>query len=408
MNKYLFLLIIASVFISQKAIAQIQIKGYNNGKFQYERNSRQRTYQELEKNLQKKRQEERQRYNSNSNQFSNSASVKNIDQSNEKVISLVSNGTGKTKEEAIQNALRSAIEQTYGTFVSANTEVLNDELIKDDIVTVSSGNVKSYKELSVNQSDELYDVSVQVTISIDHLTQFAQSRGMQAELAGASFIMNMKMKELNKKNEAASIEHMIEKARAIAKNGLFDYLLEIGEPRRNNNSKYSISIKILFCENSNTIAFYKTIYDTFKALSLTKTEINDYKKANIPYYVYDIQLKLQTSFGCFALRNKYENTKSEDTWLMPMYMKELQNYILKDNLGNKWVGNSEAHPVDANIVGSSSFHFKPDEDTFWMYRGKRVVVRDNKRIYYVQKFSIEYTEEELSKLSSITIDHNKD
>ena len=73
-------------------------------------------------------------------------------QSNDKVVTLVVNGTGQTKEEATRNALRSAIEQAFGTFVSANTEVLNDELIKDEIVTVSSGNIVSYKELSLSEN----------------------------------------------------------------------------------------------------------------------------------------------------------------------------------------------------------------------------------------------------------------
>ena len=372
-----------------------------------EKNRRQSTYyQELEKQLEKESQKERQRYNSNNNQLSSSVSINKTEQSSEKVISLVSNGTGKTKEEAIQNALRSAIEQTYGTFVSSNTEVLNDDMIKDEIVTVSSGNIKSYKELSVDQSDGFYDVSVQVTISIDHLTQFAQSRGMQAELAGASFVMNMRMKELNKKNEAASIEHMIEKAKAIAKNGLFDYLLEIGEPQMMRGSKYTIMLTIYFCENDNTIAFFKTLYETIQTLSLSSWEVKEYQKANIPYYVYNIQLS-QSRLGKYALRNDYINTRKGYTWLMPMYMKELSNYVIKDNLGNKWNGNHE-NLQDANPFEGESLHFNPAESYRKVNKGIGIVLRDNKRIYYVQKFSIDYTEEELSKLTSITIENKRD
>ena len=53
---------------------------------------------------------------------------------------LTVSADGETKDEAIKMALRSAIEQAYGTFVSANTMLLNDELVKDEIVTISSGN----------------------------------------------------------------------------------------------------------------------------------------------------------------------------------------------------------------------------------------------------------------------------
>ena len=53
-----------------------------------------------------------------------------------KTVTLVVSGQGKTQDEAKQNALRSAIEQAFGTFISSKTEILNDELVKDEIVSV--------------------------------------------------------------------------------------------------------------------------------------------------------------------------------------------------------------------------------------------------------------------------------
>ena len=189
----------------------------------YER--RERLEKESANNQQRIRSQQQSSIESSSNEV-RSTSTETI-QTNDKVVSLVANGTGSTKEEATKNALRSAIEQAFGTFVSANTAVLDDELVKDEIVTVSTGNIKTYNVLSSSQSSSgLYDVSVQAVVSIDQLTKFAQSKGMQTELAGASFVMNMKIRELNKKNEVAAIEHMIEKVMAIAQNGLFDYKLE--------------------------------------------------------------------------------------------------------------------------------------------------------------------------------------
>ena len=56
-------------------------------------------------------------------------------------VTLVVTGEGATKEEATNNALRSAVEQAFGVFVSANTEILNDEIVKDEIASISSGNI---------------------------------------------------------------------------------------------------------------------------------------------------------------------------------------------------------------------------------------------------------------------------
>ena len=404
------------------------------------------------------------------------SNANNMPQSNDKVVSLVANGTGSTKEEATRNALRSAIEQAFGTFVSANTEVLNDDLIKDEIVTVSAGSIKSYRELSSSQINGMYDVSVQATVSIDQLTKFAQSKGMQAELAGASFTMNMKMRELNKKNEAAAIGHMIEKVKAIAKNGLFDYKIEIGEPQLTRNSNYAVKINILFYENENTKIFYNTIYNTFEALKLSKTEIAEYQKAKLNYYVYNKQLE-EKNTGFYALRNSYtrdpisKKFKLTCSWLMPMFMEYVLNYEIKDNLGNIWhckiekVEDTHANykkwnkieeqcqliwKYDERIFGSrfientyyyilspsdriagitgklrkegnvtlnvpikdfgndnylTNLHFNPLIDDNPNDGGIRK--RINEHLYYQQEFFIIYSQDELSRLNSITINHRR-
>ena len=384
---------------------------------------------------------------------------------------------GNTKEEATRNALRNAIEQAFGTFVSANTQVLNDELIKDEITTVSTGNIKSYKELSVNQSSGMYDVSVQAIVSIDQLTKFAQSKGMQAELAGASFTMNMKMRELNRKNEITAIDHMIEKAKAIAKNGLFDYKLEIGEPQLTKNSNYAVKINVLFYENSNTKAFYDLIYNTLEALSLNNTEVAEYQKANLKYYVYNRQL--EEARGIYVLRNSYARMgrlsgrfRYTCPWIMPMLIDAALSYEIKDNIGTSitcrslkiddlhqkyreteqmektnqliWYYEEEIdkdngyqrdgyyyyfYPSNriAGIIGKNrkegsvnlnvpikdygndralpNLHFNPLLKDNLNDRG--LSDRINQRLYYQQEFFIVYSENELSKLNSITIEHRK-
>ena len=63
-------------------------------------------------------------------------------------VKLTVSGQGKTEEEAVNNALRLAVEEAYGVFVSANSNILNDEVVKDEIATISSGNIKSFKLLS--------------------------------------------------------------------------------------------------------------------------------------------------------------------------------------------------------------------------------------------------------------------
>ena len=494
MNKY-FILLVLAILVPNGTMAQGWLNKMANDYRQRnqqrttQRNNNQRTYQYNQRNNRQERTYQQRRETQQRNNYQqqnynpeeisssnneNSSNINNQVQGNDKVVTLVTSGTGTTKEEATKNALRNAIEQAFGTFVSSNTEVLNDELIKDEIATVSTGNVKSYKELSVNQNNGIYDVSVQAVVSIDQLTKFAQSKGMQAELAGASFIMNMKIRELNKKNEITAIDHMIEKAKAIAKNGLFDYKLEIGEPQLSKDSKYLVKINVLFYENENTKAFYDLIYSTIEALKLSYTELTEYKKAKMKYYVYNKQL--QFGIGSYVLRNDYQgnNYRSGNyPWIMPMFMDAVLNYEIKDNIGNVWCCRHEKlEDTHANyqkklqIEKQNQFIWSYDEK---IYTGSRYIdnvyyyilspsnrivgiegksrnegsvtlyvpikdygndhalpnlhfnpllednvndtgLRDriNKRLYYQQEFFITYSENELSKLNSITIEHRKE
>lgn len=125
-------------------------------------------------------------------------------------VTLVVTGDGKTKEEATKVALRSAIEQVYGTFVSANTSLVNDELTKDEIVTISSGNIKSYEEIESLSSDDYSIVTLKATVSISTLVSYAKSKGASVEFAGSTFGMNMKIKELNRKNEQVALDNLLD------------------------------------------------------------------------------------------------------------------------------------------------------------------------------------------------------
>ena len=53
-------------------------------------------------------------------------------------------------------------------------------------------------------------VNIQAIVSIGKLISFAKSHGMKAELSGAAFAMNMKMKELNRKNELIVMENLVQ------------------------------------------------------------------------------------------------------------------------------------------------------------------------------------------------------
>lgn len=124
-------------------------------------------------------------------------------------IALMVTSDGATKDDAIKNALRTAIEQTYGVFVSANTDILNDDLVKDEIATISSGNIKKFTEVSYSKSENSHTVTLDVIVSKGKLLSYAKSKGAECELDGAALVGNIELLILNTENEEVAIRNLI-------------------------------------------------------------------------------------------------------------------------------------------------------------------------------------------------------
>lgn len=227
-------------------------------------------------------------------------------------VTLIVSSDGATKEEATLKALRNAIEQAYGAFVSANTQILNDELVKDEIVTVSNGNIKKYEELSHSMLPNGNQfVTLNATVSISKLVSFAQSKGASAELAGETFAMNLKMDELYKENFNKAIENIIFQFVTLVNDlpNLFDCELSLREPSLDINDKNLVSVigNIIVKENSNTLLIRQ-----FIANSLIPLLINN-KKSTSNYRNVDVEVPFSWSY-------KYnKNNEKEKEFLSRQY-----------------------------------------------------------------------------------------
>lgn len=209
-------------------------------------------------------------------------------------VKLVASGEGMTETEAVHNALRSAIEQTYGVFVSANTDILNDDLVKDEVVTVSSGNIHSYKTLGcVELANGNKSVQVEAVVSVSSLVDFAKAKGATCEFAGAVFGANIKMINLNKMNAEKALEHLYEQLNAIASN-MYDYELNVGEPKVDGN----IEITVLVKANENYKQFTDIVYNTLTSLS--SNNVGQLDAMNVKYTKAAIDKRESTSMSAMS------------------------------------------------------------------------------------------------------------
>ena len=130
---------------------------------------------------------------------------------NAQEIEVISSGQGKTEEEATRIALRNALEDSYGTFISSSSIISNDILVSDEIISLVQGNIKKYKILN---STQLPDMQIYVTVksivALNKLSDFCQSNGMNIKFEGASIVMNIEQQIFNAKNEEKIINNIKE------------------------------------------------------------------------------------------------------------------------------------------------------------------------------------------------------
>ena len=197
----------------------------------------------------------------------------------DKTVTLTVSAQGQTISEAKQNALRDAIEQAFGAFISSNTEILNDELVKDEILSVSNGNIQDYEVIYEAQMPSgAHAVSITATVSVNKLSAFVESKGVEVEFKGGLLAVNVKQQILNEKNEVKTIDNIMLVSEEILDKS-YDFELVRGEPKqKGSNNSWQIPLRVDVKFNKNINQFNSYLHNSLKGLSMSEDEIKRYKQ----------------------------------------------------------------------------------------------------------------------------------
>lgn len=322
-------------------------------------------------------------------------------------ITLTVSSDGPTKDDAVKNALRTAIEQAYGAFVSANATILNDELVKDEIVTVSNGSIKDYKEISSAQTaNGTYSVTLSTTVSLPNLITYAKNHGSECEFAGNTFGMEMRLFEIQKENEKTALLNLNSQLRSILPN-LLRWRIDIKEPRVIKYLPITYSYNEKFATQkdgtTNTALFQRIkgmqkddffevsmdiyaimpendfISETLKDLSISREAVESYESKGLDVCGFNWPPQ---SGGYYDNTLYFRNNRSDFRQLMDSIFKTISmammDFVITDNLGRRHYLYPEEIFASSN---SRNCEFEPFS-SFGFYHGDNInVVRDfnNKR-----------------------------
>ncbi len=93
------------------------------------------------------------------------------------------------RDNAIQDALRKAVEQAVGTMVSSETLVQNFQTLNDRIYTQTKGYIQNYRIAGENPGPNLYQVTVQATVAIGDLKKDLEGLGILLGQVGKPRLM---------------------------------------------------------------------------------------------------------------------------------------------------------------------------------------------------------------------------
>ena len=313
----------------------------------------------------------------------------------EDVVTLVVTGEGKTEQEAVVSALRTAIEQAFGCFISSNTTILNDELVSDEIVSVGTGNVKQYKKLSSGTlSSGSSSVTLEATISLGKLSDYTVSKGASIEFDGQSVANNLRaqrmLDKINLENEIVAMTTLCQQLYTLLPD-VFDYDLSI----ISSGVSEKVSGKVLVKKNSTTDLFVESISNTLSALSVGK----DSDKSAVEVYFAGNTYYLRSCEWAFFMKDVFSSL-NERAWGWRITSQDPEQVFYSISSKHDYPYCGLGGMTDYKHLTEVSMSITGNDGGIWK---KIKYNKQESNVLFSHDFSISFTDEQLDNLREIAI-----
>jgi hypothetical protein len=204
----------------------------------------------------------------------------------DKTINITVSGSGKTLEDAKQDAFRSAINQSIGTFINANPDLTIDQSTLDQIATFSSGTIKSFSILNKSQlPDGKFGLTLKAIVSLTKLRTQVELKGISIEINGSEFASNIKQQILNEQSEIKAVYEtigLLHEPMQIS----FNYKINVSTPKALDaeSKNWKIPILVIVTTNNNMDVCINYFIKTLTSISLSLEEVKIYQNLNKPVF----------------------------------------------------------------------------------------------------------------------------
>ena len=278
-------------------------------------------------------------------------------------IQTTSSGYGTTEQEAINIALTSALQETLGGYLSSNTKILNDILVKDEISAITDGEVLNYKKLETKKiSEQEYFVILDVTITKSKLAKyFSRNEEITLIFDGEKLQQNLKILAINKTSELNSIKNLLEVADRFL-NKITNYsFYKNKELPKEKDGKFELEYLVEGKTNINIDELSSLIISSLYKIALDKPQIKKIKKYNQSIYDYKVYSG-NTGVHKFYFRSPTSIEKLEE------FLNKIENSYSNFNL---LINNSSNHKFKKTLKKSTKpklFNTDNDQIGIWSFK----------------------------------------
>ncbi len=131
------------------------------------------------------------------------------------------------RDQAIDDALRKAVEQGVGAYIDAETRVSNFQLISDNIYSRTHGYVSSYRIIDESRDGDLYRVVIRAVVKTDDIEDDLAAIGILLARQGRPRIMAV-IRELSDPDQLEEVSSLM--GASMFETAVMDHFREKGFP----------------------------------------------------------------------------------------------------------------------------------------------------------------------------------
>lgn len=191
--------------------------------------------------------------------------------SGEGEIKVVVAGTGPEKQKALENAFENAIIEALGTFVSANTIIENDNLIRDEILLYSKGFIKAFKILLSEEVKDGISLTISAIVTRNQVYESVKAKGINIKYDPSSMIYKVNEWKILHDREFTMLEKLLDNELRKVHENLYDYTLEAKDAVLKANN-YLLPLEVNLKANANLKSEIDNLKIILSELCLDKVE----------------------------------------------------------------------------------------------------------------------------------------